>query len=117
VILTHAAMIATGRAYTDFEKLTAEEEMLAYLPLAWVGQNMFSYSQSMVAGFCVSCPESAETVMTDLREIGPTYYFAPPRVLEALLTQSRYAWRTRAGRSAPCTGASWQSRTASAAGF
>jgi long-chain acyl-CoA synthetase len=87
VILTHAAMIATGRAYADFEKLTAEEEMLAYLPLAWVGQNLFSYSQSMVAGFCVSCPESAETVMTDLREIGPTYYFAPPRVLEALLTQ------------------------------
>jgi long-chain acyl-CoA synthetase len=87
VILTHAAMIATGRAYTDFEKLTADEEMLAYLPLAWVGQNLFSYSQSMVAGFCVSCPESAETVMTDLREIGPTYYFAPPRVLEALLTQ------------------------------
>jgi len=70
VILTHAAMIATGRAYTDFEKLTAEEEMLAYLPLAWVGQNLFSYSQSMVAGFCVSCPESADTVMTDLREIG-----------------------------------------------
>jgi long-chain acyl-CoA synthetase len=87
VILTHAAMIATGRAYTDFEKLTADEEMLAYLPLAWVGQNLFSYSQSMVAGFCVSCPESAETVMTDLREIGPTYYFAPPRVLEGLLTQ------------------------------
>src|SRR5882672_1611007 len=87
VILTHAVMIATGRAYTDFEKLTAEEEMLAYLPLAWVGQNLFSYSQSMVAGFCVSCPESADTVMTDLREIGPTYYFAPPRVLEALLTQ------------------------------
>jgi long-chain acyl-CoA synthetase len=87
VILTHAAMIATGRAYAQFEKLTADEEMLAYLPLAWVGQNLFSYSQSMVAGFCVSCPESAETVMTDLREIGPTYYFAPPRVLEALLTQ------------------------------
>ncbi|HEY6865004.1 MAG TPA: AMP-binding protein [Burkholderiales bacterium] len=87
VILTHAAMIATGRAYTEFEKLTADEEMLAYLPLAWVGQNLFSYSQSTVAGFCVSCPESAETVMTDLREIGPTYYFAPPRVLEALLTQ------------------------------
>jgi long-chain acyl-CoA synthetase len=87
VILTHAAMIATGRAYTEFEQLTAEEEMLAYLPLAWVGQNLFSYSQSMVAGFCVSCPEAAETVMTDLREIGPTYYFAPPRVLEALLTQ------------------------------
>jgi len=87
VVLTHRAMIATGRAYADFEKLGADEEMLAYLPMAWVGQNLFSYSQWMVAGFCVSCPESAETVTTDLREIGPTYYFAPPRVLEALLTE------------------------------
>ncbi len=87
VILTQRAMIATGRAYTDFERLGPDEEMLAYLPMAWVGQNLFSYTQSMVAGFCVSCPESTETVMADMREVGPTYYFAPPRVLEALLTQ------------------------------
>ncbi|MBL8514680.1 MAG: AMP-binding protein, partial [Betaproteobacteria bacterium] len=86
VELTHAAMISAGRAYCDFEGLTDREEILAYLPMAWIGQNLFSYSQSMVAGFCVSCPESAETVMTDLKEIGPTYYFAPPRVLEGLLT-------------------------------
>jgi long-chain acyl-CoA synthetase len=86
VVLTHQAMIATGRAYCDFEGLTAKEELLAYLPMAWIGQNLFSYTQSLVAGFCVSCPESAETVMTDMKEIGPTYYFAPPRVLEGLLT-------------------------------
>jgi long-chain acyl-CoA synthetase len=87
VALTHRAMIATGRAYADLEHLGPHEEVLAYLPMAWVGQNLFSYAQSLVAGFCVSCPESAETVMSDMREIGPTYYFAPPRVLEALLTQ------------------------------
>ena len=86
VVLTHEAMIASGRAYCEFEKLGPDEELLAYLPMAWIGQNLFSYAQSMVAGFCVSCPESAETVMNDLREIGPTYYFAPPRVLEGLLT-------------------------------
>ncbi|HXU53516.1 MAG TPA: AMP-binding protein, partial [Casimicrobiaceae bacterium] len=39
------------------------------------------------AGFTINCPESGDTVMTDLREIGPTYYFAPPRVFENLLTQ------------------------------
>ena len=87
VTLTHGAMIATGRGYCEFEKLGPDEDMLAYLPMAWVGQNLFSYTQSMVAGFCVSCPESSETVVADMREIGPTYYFAPPRVLEALLTQ------------------------------
>jgi long-chain acyl-CoA synthetase len=86
VVLTHAAMIATGRAYSEFENMGADEDLLAYLPMAWIGQNLFSYTQWLVAGFCVSCPESAETVMTDMREIGPSYYFAPPRVLEGLLT-------------------------------
>ncbi|HSO06347.1 MAG TPA: AMP-binding protein [Pelomicrobium sp.] len=87
VILTHHNLISAGRAGAAMEGLTPEEEVLAYLPMAWIGQNIFSYTQPYVVGFCVSCPESAETVMTDMREIGPTYYFAPPRVLEALLTQ------------------------------
>ncbi len=86
VVLTHSAMIAAGRDYSDFEGIGPEAELLAYLPMAWIGQNLFSYAQFLVAGFCVSCPESAETVMSDMREIGPTYYFAPPRVLEGLLT-------------------------------
>jgi long-chain acyl-CoA synthetase len=87
VVLTHANLIAAGRAGAEMEGLTADEEVLAYLPIAWIGQNIFSYTQPYVVGFCVSCPESADTVLTDMREIGPTYYFAPPRVLEALLTQ------------------------------
>jgi long-chain acyl-CoA synthetase len=84
---THYALITAGRAGAEMEGLTPDDEVLAYLPMAWIGQNIFSYTQSYVVGFCISCPESAETVGTDMREIGPTYYFAPPRVLEALLTQ------------------------------
>jgi long-chain acyl-CoA synthetase len=61
--------------------------ILAYLPPAWIGQNIFSCAQAFVTGYCICCPEAPETVMTDMREIGPTYYFAPPRVLESLLTQ------------------------------
>ncbi len=87
VVLTHRNLIEAGRAAVEMDRLTADEEVLAYLPLAWVGQNLFSYVQALIAGFCVSCPESGDTVMLDMREIGPTYYFAPPRVLEALLTQ------------------------------
>ena len=60
--------------------------MLAYLPPAWVGQNIFSYAQWLACGYVVNCPESAGTVMIDLKEIGPTYYFAPPRIFEGLLT-------------------------------
>jgi long-chain acyl-CoA synthetase len=87
VLLTHDNLVITGRNGVEQEGLTADEEVLAYLPMAWVGDNLFSVTQSYVAGFCVNCPESTETVMTDMREIGPTYYFAPPRVYENLLTQ------------------------------
>jgi long-chain acyl-CoA synthetase len=87
VVITHRALIATAKAYADLEELTAYEDVLAYLPLAWIGQNLFSYAQALWCGFTVNCPESAATVAQDLREIGPTYYFAPPRVFEGLLTQ------------------------------
>ena len=84
---THASLIAAARGDIAFDGFTENEEVLSYLPMAWVGDHMFSYAQAMVAGFTVNCPESSETVMTDLREIGPTYYFGPPRVFENLLTQ------------------------------
>ncbi|MFN0317652.1 MAG: AMP-dependent synthetase/ligase [Burkholderiales bacterium] len=84
---THASMIAAARGDIAFDRFTENEEVLSYLPMAWVGDHLFSYAQAMVAGFTVNCPESSETVMTDLREIGPTYYFGPPRVFENLLTQ------------------------------
>lgn len=87
VVLTHAALIDRALAIQDMESLTDREEVLAYLPPAWIGQNMFSYTQFLVTGFTVNHPESPGTVSIDLHDIGPTYYFAPPRVLEGLLTQ------------------------------
>ncbi|HET7402889.1 MAG TPA: AMP-binding protein [Usitatibacter sp.] len=87
VVLSHDNLILSSHAYARLEGLRDEEEVLAYLPMAWIGQNLFSYAQWMVVGFRINCIESSETVITDMREIGPTYYFAPPRVLEALLTQ------------------------------
>ncbi|KAG1191336.1 hypothetical protein G6F35_013794 [Rhizopus arrhizus] len=86
VVLTHHALIDRARAVSDMEKLTDQEDVLAYLPPAWIGQNMFSYTQLLVTGFTVNHPESPDTVSIDMRDIGPTYYFAPPRVLEGLLT-------------------------------
>jgi len=87
VVLTHNALIDRARAVAEMENLTDQEDVLAYLPPAWIGQNMFSYTQLLVSGFTVNHPESPETVAIDMRDIGPTYYFAPPRVLEGLLTQ------------------------------
>jgi long-chain acyl-CoA synthetase len=54
--------------------------------MAWVGDFIFSMGQAYVTGFSVACPESAETMLADLREIGPTYFFAPPSIFERLLT-------------------------------
>ncbi|MFN6978125.1 MAG: AMP-binding protein, partial [Gemmobacter sp.] len=86
VVLSNRNIIETARASCEFDRLTEAEEILAYLPMAWVGDFIFSMGQAMWAGFCVNCPESPATMMTDLREIGPTYFFAPPRVFETTLT-------------------------------
>jgi len=87
VCQSHKAFIAAARGGIEVDRLEADGDILSYLPMAWVGDHLFSYAQAMVAGFTVNCPESGETVMIDMREIGPSYYFAPPRVFENLLTQ------------------------------
>jgi long-chain acyl-CoA synthetase len=86
VMHTHATLIDRAEAGMRFDRLTDREEVLAYLPPAWVGQNIFSFAQWLAVGYVVNCPESSSTVSIDLKEIGPTYYFAPPRVFEGLLT-------------------------------
>jgi long-chain acyl-CoA synthetase len=86
VVHTHFTLLDRASAGQAFDKLTEREEVLAYMPPAWIGQNIFSYAQWLACGYIVNCPESASTVMIDLKEIGPTYYFAPPRIFEGLLT-------------------------------
>ena len=87
VILSAERSVAAARDTSAFDRLNDRDEVLAYLPLAWVGDHYLNYAQAMVAGVCMACPESPETVQQDLREIGPTFYFAPPRVFEGLLTR------------------------------
>ncbi len=86
VVHTHNTLLDRAQAGAEFDNLSNTEEVLAYLPPAWIGQNIFSYAQWLVCGYVVNCPESAATVIIDLKETGPTYYFAPPRVFEGLLT-------------------------------
>ena len=86
VVHTHDSLLNRAKAGADFDRLTDSEEVLAYMPPAWIGQNIFSYAQWLACGYVVNCPESAATVNIDLKEVGPTYYFAPPRIFEALLT-------------------------------
>ncbi len=86
VVLSFDNLVKTAANGIAFDGLNQDDEVLAYLPMAWVGDHLFSYGQSYVAGFCVSCPESSDTVLLDLRELGPTYFFAPPRIFENILT-------------------------------
>ena len=86
VVLSHRNLILTARNAATREGLRSDEEVLAYLPMAWVGDHIFSFSQSILLGFTVNCPESAATVLHDLKEVGPTYFFAVPRIWENILT-------------------------------
>ena len=86
VVHTHRSLLDRAQAGAEFDRLGPNEEVLAYLPPAWIGQNIFSYAQWLCCGYIVNCPESTATVTIDLKEVGPTYYFAPPRVFEGLLT-------------------------------
>jgi len=86
VVLSYESLIKTATNAAEWDNLTVDGDVLAYLPMAWVGDNLFSYSESYIAGFCVNCPENSETVLNDMREIGPSYFFAPPRIFENLLT-------------------------------
>ena len=87
VVLTNERSIHAAADTVAFDKLTENDVALAYLPLAWVGDHYLNYAQGLVSGFCTACPENADTAMQDLREIGPSFYFAPPRTLELLLTR------------------------------
>jgi long-chain acyl-CoA synthetase len=87
VCQTHEALIKTANVLRDFDGLNANDNVLCYLPMAWVGDFLYSFALTHVAGFCLNCPESPETVLTDMKEIGPSFYFAPPRVYENILTQ------------------------------
>jgi long-chain acyl-CoA synthetase len=86
VVLSNRNVIETAKSSSQFDDLRQTDDILAYLPMAWVGDFIFSVGQAMWTGFCTNCPESADTLHVDLREIGPTYYFAPPRVFETQLT-------------------------------
>jgi long-chain acyl-CoA synthetase len=88
VMLSYDNVIISARNGSAFDDLGPDENVIAYLPMAWVGDHILSYVQSYVAGYCVNCPETPDTVVQDRREIGTTYALAPPRVYENLLTST-----------------------------
>ncbi|RTL61746.1 MAG: long-chain fatty acid--CoA ligase [Hyphomicrobiales bacterium] len=89
VMLTHDNIVISARNGNAFDRFTPDDTLIAYLPMAWVGDHIFSYGQTLAGALCLACPEGPETVTEDRREIAPTYFFAPPRVFENMLTRIR----------------------------
>jgi long-chain acyl-CoA synthetase len=85
-MLTQANMVATGETLIRSEDIRLEDNWLAYLPMAWVGDSLYTLVVNLMVGFTVNCPESPETVQRDLRELGPSSVLAPPRIWENMLT-------------------------------
>ena len=86
-MLSHANLIASAQAFLASTDLQAGDDWLAYLPMAWIGDAVYTLVLQMQVGFACNCPESPATVQRDLREIGPSAFLAAPRIWENLLTQ------------------------------
>ncbi|TMJ54962.1 MAG: long-chain fatty acid--CoA ligase [Alphaproteobacteria bacterium] len=97
VMLSHANLITSAAAYAGAEDIRPSDELLCYLPMAWIGDSLFSIVLNLLIGFTCNCPERPETVQRDLRELGPTIGFAPPRIWESMLSSVR----VRAADSTP----------------
>ena len=89
VMLSHANLLSAADALLAAEHFSASDEILCYLPMAWIGDSLLSLVLALLVGFVANCPESPETVQRDLRELGPTVVIAPPRIWENLLTSLR----------------------------
>lgn len=86
VMLSHANLISAGETFLKVEDVRGNDNWLCYLPMAWVGDSLYSTTISLLVGFTCNCPENVETVQRDLRELGPSTFLAPPRIWENLLT-------------------------------
>jgi len=84
---THGSLVNTGAAFAAQENIKQEEQVLAFLPLSYAANTLFTYTLWLLKGFTINCPESNETVMTDLRDVGPTLLYAPPHFYKQLYSE------------------------------
>jgi long-chain acyl-CoA synthetase len=86
-MLTHINYINMGLQLTEVDYLEADDEYVSFLPFAWIGEQMNSFGVALATGITINFPESVETAMEDLREIGPHFMFGAPRIYETLQSQ------------------------------
>jgi long-chain acyl-CoA synthetase len=86
VMLSHRNLIVSAKAFAALEDIRPTDEWICYLPMAWVGDALYSMVMSLLLGFTCNCPENPGTVQRDVRELGPMAFLAPPRIWENLLS-------------------------------
>ncbi len=84
---TQSSLISTVKAVAEQENITGYEQVLAFMPISYASNILFTYALWLVKGFTINCPENNETVMNDLREIGPTILYAPPHFYKQLYSE------------------------------
>ena len=83
-LLSHDGILSMAAVFASEAGMKESDEFVSFLPLSWFGEQMISVAAALLAGLTVNFPESPETVMADLREIGPQIIFAPPQVWEGI---------------------------------
>ena len=83
-MLSHSNFITPATAFISQEGITADEEVFAYLPLSYASTLFHVYTLWMIQGFTINCPESNETTMIDMREVGPTLFYGPPHFFKMI---------------------------------
>lgn len=86
IVLQHRRAIAAVRNAAAADYFKERDELMAYLPMAWVGDFVFTLAGGIVLRFCVNIPERQDTVLSNLREVAPMVYFASPRSWDGMLT-------------------------------
>ncbi|HTQ34237.1 MAG TPA: AMP-binding protein, partial [Stellaceae bacterium] len=86
VMLSHANLLSAADALAKADDVRASDDHIAYLPMAWIGNSLLSMALHIWVGFTSNYPEKPETLLRDMRELGPTIALAPPRFWENTLT-------------------------------
>jgi len=84
-MLTHRNFVYGAYAYMVARQMTGKPfDSVCYLPLCHVAERTYSTVQHLISGGCVNFAESIDTVASNIREIGPTFFLGVPRIWEKL---------------------------------
>ena len=125
-MLTHTNLISMAEQMQRIDPMGVEDDVVSFLPLAWIGEHMVTVSWALTVGFTTNFPEAPGTVRRDLREIGPRAVVSPPRIWESMVSEVQvkmedstalkcrvYAWSMSVGKA--MADARFEGRTPTAA--